>query len=50
MKKLLALALADNETLDGQAAVNADVDGNGKVQLADLARIRQYISKQISKL
>ena len=46
----LALALVDKEELKGQSAENADVDGDGEVTLADLATIRQYLSKKITKL
>lgn len=47
---VLAVALVDNVTLDSQAAANADTDRNGTVHLADLAKLRQYISKQINEL
>ena len=46
----LALALVDKEELKGQSEENADVDGDGKVTLADLATLRQYLSKKITKL
>ncbi len=43
----LAIALVDNEELKGQANKNADIDKDGAVTLADLARLRQYLSKKI---
>ena len=45
----LAIALADNKELSGQAKINADVDKDGKVLLTDLARIRQFLSHIIDK-
>ena len=44
----LAIALADSKKLEGQSAINADVDKDGKQALTDLARIRQYVSHVIS--
>ena len=43
----LAIALVDREELKGQANKNADIDKDGEVTLADLARLRQYLSKKI---
>ncbi len=43
----LALALVDKNELKGQSAKNADVDKDGNVTLADLARMRQLLSKKI---
>ena len=43
----LAIALVDREELKGQANKNADIDKDGYVTLADLARLRQYLSKKI---
>ncbi|MBR3023000.1 MAG: leucine-rich repeat protein [Oscillospiraceae bacterium] len=46
---VLAISLVDKKELTGTAAKNADVDKDGKVALTDLATIRQYISKKITK-
>ena len=46
----LAIALVDREELKGQANKNADIDKDGEVTLADLARLRQYLSKKTDKL
>jgi len=46
----LAIALVDKTELKPAAAANADVDKSGKVALADLARIRQYLSHVIEAL
>ena len=41
--------LGDIEFTDGQKSV-ADIDGDGSVTLADLARLQQYLSKKINSL
>ncbi len=47
---VMAIHLADNIPLDSETAEEAaDVDKNGKFNLADLARLRQFISKVIEK-
>ncbi len=45
----LALALVENKPLTGQSAKNADVVADDDVNLSDLATIRQFISKVITK-
>ncbi len=47
---VLALSLVDKTELKGNSKTNADVDGDGKVTLTDLATLRQYLSKKITKL
>ena len=46
----LALALVDKSELKGQSFTNADIDGDKKIALTDLATLRQYLSKKITKL
>ncbi len=46
---VLALSLVENKPLTGQSAKNADVVADDDVNLSDLATIRQFISKVISK-
>ena len=46
---VLAISLVDKKELTGTAAKNADVDKDGLIGLTDLATIRQYISKKITK-
>ena len=45
----LSLALLGDRNLSEDQKKAADVDGDGEVTLADLARIRQFISKKISR-
>ena len=45
----LSLALLGDRNLSEEQKKAADVDGDGEVTLADLARIRQFISKKISR-
>ena len=46
---MLSLALlGDNELSDSQKK-NADVDSDSEITVADLARLRQYLSKKITK-
>lgn len=45
----VAIYLLDKEGIEGDGLKAADVDGDSKIQLADLARIKQFVSKQISK-
>ena len=44
----LSLALADGKEFTGEKLEAADVDGDGKSTLSDLARMRQYLSKIIT--
>ena len=44
-----AIYLIDKKGISEQGKKMADVDGDGKVTLADLARIRQYLSRLIDK-
>lgn len=46
----LSLALIGDISLNDDQLKSADVDGDGKVTIADLARLRQYISKVIESL
>jgi len=46
---MLSLHLIGDEKIEGSELKAADVDKNDKVNLSDLARIRQYISKRITK-
>ncbi len=46
----LSLALIGDVKLTETQKSAADVDGDGKVTLADLAKFRQYLSKQIESL
>lgn len=45
---IVAIACADGKQIAGQAGINADVNKDGKVTLADLARLQQYIAHKIS--
>ena len=47
---LLSLALIGDKTLSDAQALTADIDGDGNVTLADLARLQQYLSKKIESL
>ncbi|MBE6852383.1 MAG: glycoside hydrolase [Ruminococcus sp.] len=47
---LLSLHLLKEETLSDDILKYADVDGNESINLSDLARMRQYISKRIDSL
>ena len=44
---VLAVALVDKKELTGQSKINADVNKDGEVALADLATIKSFISKII---
>lgn len=46
----LSLALVGDTALTEQQKKAADVDGDGDVKLADLAKYKQYLSKQIPSL
>lgn len=46
----LAAAMTDKISFNFQIKLNADVDMDGEITLADLARIKQYISNQITSL
>lgn len=46
----LSLSLIGDETLSPEQEKAADIDDDGKVSLADLARFRQFLSKQIESL
>ena len=46
----LSLALLDDKELTEDQKLASDVDGDGAVTLADLARLQQYLSKKIDKL
>lgn len=46
----LSLSLIGDETLSPEQEKAADIDDDGKVSLADLARFRQFLSKQIASL
>jgi hypothetical protein len=45
----LAVAILENKTIEGQGGKNADVNSDGKVNLSDLARMRQFLSHKIEK-
>ena len=47
---MLSLYLLDDNSLDENQQKAADIDDNDKVDLADLARLMQYISKKIESL
>jgi len=47
---VLAIALVDGRELTDAQKKAFDVDGDGDVTLADLAKLRQYLSKKIEKL
>ncbi|WP_044975344.1 dockerin type I repeat-containing protein [Ruminococcus sp. HUN007] len=46
----LSLSLIGDKELTNKQGKAADVDGDGAVTLADLARLQQYLSKKIDKL
>ncbi|WP_044975443.1 dockerin type I repeat-containing protein [Ruminococcus sp. HUN007] len=46
----LSLVLIGDKELSANQQKAADVDGDGAVTLADLARLQQYLSKKIDKL
>ena len=46
----IAVALVERRYFSSTPEKNADVDHDGEVTLADLARIRQYLSKKIDSL
>ena len=45
---LMSLYLIGDKTFDNKQLIIADVDGDGTVTLADLARLQQYLSKKIT--
>ena len=47
---MLSLYLLGYNSLDENQQKPADIDDNDKVDLADLARLMQYISKKIESL
>ena len=46
----LSLALIGDKELTAVQQKAADIDGDGSVTIADLARLQQYLSKKIDKL
>ena len=46
----LSVGLADKKTFEGQSMINADVKKDGKVNLCDLAALKQFLSKRIESL
>ena len=46
----LSLALLGDSELTEEQKSAADIDGDGAVTLADLARLQQYLSKKIDSL
>ena len=46
----LSLALIGDKELTAAQQKSADIDGDGAVTLADLARLQQYLSKKIDAL
>jgi len=46
----LSLALVGDKELAADQKLAADIDGDGTVSIADLARLQQYLSKKIDKL
>ncbi|MCQ2465774.1 MAG: dockerin type I repeat-containing protein, partial [Oscillospiraceae bacterium] len=46
---VLSLAILDKKLPTGQAFTNADVDADKEVGLTDLASLKQYVSKVITK-
>ena len=46
----LALALIGDKTLDEIQHAAADINGDGEVNVSDLARLKQYVSNMISSL
>lgn len=45
----LSLAILDSEVLSEDVLTRMDVTGDGKIDLTDLARLKQYVSKIITK-
>ncbi len=45
----LSIALADKKTLEGQSFNNADVNKDGELNVVDLAALRQFVSKKITR-
>ena len=45
----LSLALVGDRNLTADQQKAADIDGDGDITLADLAKLRQYLSKKISR-
>ena len=46
----VSLALLGDRALTDEQQKAADVDGDGSLSLADLAKLRQYLSKKIDSL
>ena len=46
---VLALHILKEIDLKGDALKAADVNGDGEVDITDLSRIKQYVSKKITK-
>ena len=46
----LSLALIGDKEISDDQQKAADIDGDGAVTLADLARLQQYLSKKIDSL
>ena len=46
----LSLALIGDKELTADQQKYSDIDGDGAVTLADLARLQQYLSKKIDSL
>lgn len=49
LSELLLALVGDKELTETQQKA-ADIDGDGAVKLADLAKFKQYLSKQIESL
>ena len=47
---ILSLYLLGDQKLSDEALKAADTDGDGSIALTDLATLRQFISKKITKL
>ena len=45
---MLSLYLIGDLTLNDNQLITADIDSDGTVTLADLARLQQYLSKKIT--
>lgn len=47
---LLSMFLLRDADLSDTQAANADVDHDGNISLADLARLKQYVTKDIDTI
>ena len=47
---MISLHILKENILEGNALKAADVDRNGSVELADLTKVLQYVSKKIPEL